>query len=49
MLIACKCTPFYKKMNYNTKNEPLYLATTFLGLTKKNTHIFSIFEHPEKV
>jgi hypothetical protein len=28
MLIACKCTPLYKKLDYDTKNEPPYLATT---------------------
>ncbi len=29
MLIACKCMPFYKKLNCDTKNEPPYLAITF--------------------
>jgi hypothetical protein len=28
MLIACKCTPLCKKLDYDTKNEPPYLATT---------------------
>ncbi len=28
MLIACKCTPFCKKLDYDAKSEPLYLATT---------------------
>ncbi len=27
MLIACKCTPLCKKLGYDTKNEPPYLAT----------------------
>jgi hypothetical protein len=30
MLITCKCMPFCKKLDYNTKNEPPYLATTLL-------------------
>jgi hypothetical protein len=39
LLIACKCTPLYKKLDCNAKNEPLYLATTLLGLAiKKNTY-----------
>jgi hypothetical protein len=29
MLIGRECTPFYKKLDYNAKNEPSYLATTF--------------------
>jgi hypothetical protein len=29
MLIACKCTPFCKTLDYNAKSEPPYLATTF--------------------
>ncbi len=28
MLIACKCTPFCKKLDYDVKGEPPYLATT---------------------
>jgi hypothetical protein len=28
MLITCKCMPFYKKLDCDTKNEPPYLATT---------------------
>jgi hypothetical protein len=28
MLITYKCMPFYKKMDYNAKSEPPYLATT---------------------
>ncbi len=28
MLIACKCTPLYKKLDYDAKNEPPYLVTT---------------------
>jgi len=28
MLIACKCMPFCKKLDCDTKNEPPYLATT---------------------
>ncbi len=28
MLITCKCIPFYKKLDCNTKSEPPYLATT---------------------
>jgi hypothetical protein len=28
MLIACKCTPFCKKLDCNTKSESPYLATT---------------------
>ncbi len=28
MIITCKCTPLYKKLNCNTKSEPPYLATT---------------------
>ncbi len=27
MLIACKCTPLYKKLDHDAKNEP-YLVTT---------------------
>jgi hypothetical protein len=27
MLIACKCTSLYKKLDYDAKNEPPYLAT----------------------
>jgi hypothetical protein len=29
MLITCKCMPLCKKLNYNAKNDPPYLATTF--------------------
>jgi hypothetical protein len=28
MLIASKCTPLYKKLDCDAKNEPPYLATT---------------------
>jgi hypothetical protein len=28
MLITCKCMPFCKKLDHNTKSELLYLATT---------------------
>ncbi len=28
MLIACECTPLYKKLDCNVKNEPPYIATT---------------------
>ncbi len=31
MLIACKCTPLYKKLDCDTKSEPPYLATTPLS------------------
>jgi hypothetical protein len=27
-LIACKCTPLYKKLDCDAKSEPPYLATT---------------------
>jgi hypothetical protein len=27
MLIACKCMPFCKKLDFDTKSEPPYLAT----------------------
>ncbi len=30
MLIACKCTPFYKRLHCDAKNEPPYLITTFV-------------------
>jgi len=29
MLITCKCTPFYKKLDCDVKSEPPYLVTTF--------------------
>ncbi len=28
MLITCKCTPLGKKLDYNTNNDPPYLAIT---------------------
>ncbi len=28
--MACKCTPLCKKLNCDAKNEPPYLATTFM-------------------
>jgi hypothetical protein len=28
MLVSCKCTPLCKKLDYNVKSEPPYLATT---------------------
>jgi hypothetical protein len=30
MLIACKCTPLCKKLDYNVKNEPPYFVATHL-------------------
>ncbi len=33
MLIACKCTPLYKKPNCNARSEPPYLATTLPNIT----------------
>ncbi len=30
MFIACKCTPLCKKLNCDAKNEPPYLANTFM-------------------
>ncbi len=30
MLIACKCMPFCKKMDCDTKSEPHYHATTLM-------------------
>jgi hypothetical protein len=30
MFIACKCMPLCKKLNCDAKNEPPYLATTFM-------------------
>jgi hypothetical protein len=41
MLIACKCMPLCKKMDYNAKNEALYLTTTHLLLISINL-IFEI-------
>jgi hypothetical protein len=35
MLITWKCMPLWKKLNYNTKNEPPYLATTMLQVCSK--------------
>ncbi len=36
MLIACKCMPLCKKLDYNAKSEPPYLATTHLLLISNN-------------
>jgi hypothetical protein len=36
MLIACKCMPLCKKLDYNAKSEPPYLATTHLLLISSN-------------
>ncbi len=30
MFITCKCTPFCKKLDCDAKNEPPYLATTYM-------------------
>jgi tryptophan-rich sensory protein len=32
MLITCKCTSLCKKLDYDVKREPCYLATTLIGM-----------------
>jgi hypothetical protein len=36
MLIACKWTSLYKKLDCNAKSEPPYLATTLIIIPTKN-------------
>jgi hypothetical protein len=46
MLTTCKCMPFYKKLDFDTKSEPLYLATTLWRT--QSLHIRRIFNTCKK-